>query len=134
MTDTPKRVLLVEDNSDNRRIYRYYLRHLDDIAEFEEVGDGVQALRSLQAQRPDLVLLDLVMPEMNGWETLREIRRLERGPRIPVIVMSAYVGHDAWTDPRRQLDAEDAFSVPVRDAGAFAASVGRHLGLPPTTA
>jgi two-component system, cell cycle response regulator DivK len=59
-----KRILVVEDQEDNRRIVRDLLRH----AGFEviEVGDGEQALTATAAQRPDVILMDIQLPQDTG--------------------------------------------------------------------
>jgi CheY-like chemotaxis protein len=51
--------------------------------------DGEHALRILAEDRPDLVLLDLMMPDMDGYETLRRLRELDRGREVPVLVVTA---------------------------------------------
>jgi CheY-like chemotaxis protein len=51
--------------------------------------DGQTALDLIAASPPDLILLDLMMPEMNGWDVMRALRARSNGKRIPVIVISA---------------------------------------------
>jgi len=77
------KVLIVDDESRMRELIRLYLA-----AEFDlvEATDGLQALRQLRATEPDLVLLDLMMPNLDGWETLKRIR--EESP-IPVVMLTA---------------------------------------------
>lgn len=78
-------VLLVDDNSkylkDALPFYGY---------EVEAVNDGVQALRSLeQGKKFDIVLLDVMMPNMDGWQTLKAIRSNENTKHLPVIMLTA---------------------------------------------
>lgn len=54
-------------------------------------GDGGEAERALMVQEPDLVLLDLMMPEVNGWDFLQRLRDTGRAGRLPVIVLSAHL-------------------------------------------
>ena len=80
------RVLLVDDNS----------KYLKDALPFygydvTMVCDGVQALKqlALKNNKFDIVLLDVMMPNMNGWETLKAIRRNEHTKHLPVIMLTA---------------------------------------------
>ncbi|MEO8524637.1 MAG: ATP-binding protein [Caldimonas sp.] len=83
-------VLLVEDNEVNRMIAREVLHSLG--LRVHEAADGVEALRSLAAHRVDLVLMDCLMPVLDGYDTAREIRRREAATssdRIPIIAVTA---------------------------------------------
>jgi DNA-binding response OmpR family regulator len=79
------RILIVEDNADLAEGIAFNLRlegHETVIA-----ADGVKAVDMYRSFRPDLVLLDLMLPGMDGYEVLRSIR--SQGPRVPVIILSA---------------------------------------------
>ena len=68
-----KTVLLVEDNEDNRIIYSTVLRHVGyDVVEAE---DGLQAVALARSALPDLILMDISIPGMDGWEATRILRR-----------------------------------------------------------
>lgn len=77
------KVLIVDDEARMRELIRLYLS-----AEFEvaEAADGLGALRQLHATEPDLVLLDVMMPSLDGWETLKRIREESA---VPVIMLTA---------------------------------------------
>ncbi len=77
------KVLIVDDESRMRELIQLYLS-----AEFEvvEAADGLQALRQLRATEPDLILLDVMMPNLDGWETLKRIREESA---VPVVMLSA---------------------------------------------
>ncbi len=94
------RVLVVDDIATNRLVASTYLRMLG--AAMVEAESGAKALEILAATRPDLVLLDMNMPDMDGLQTLAHIRALS-GPnaQIPVIAMTA----DALADHRTQYMA-----------------------------
>jgi DNA-binding response OmpR family regulator len=79
-------VLLVEDNADIRGMYAT----LFDAEGFRvvEAGDGMQALDQLACERPDVMLLDLGLPRLNGVQVLRMIRQQPRLADLPVIVVS----------------------------------------------
>ena len=81
----PQTVLIVEDDEAISDSIAYAL----DRAGFRTLraGDGGQGLRLFRQQRPDLVILDLMLPQMDGWRVTEELRRED--PRVPVIVCSA---------------------------------------------
>ena len=81
----PQTVLIVEDDEAIANSVAYSL----DRAGYRTLraGDGAQALRLFRQQRPDLVILDLMLPQMDGWRVTEELRRED--PRVPVIVCSA---------------------------------------------
>jgi adenylate cyclase len=85
--ETPARILVVDDSAANRDLLAQRLRregHVPTLAE-----NGRQALTLLRAAAFDLVLLDIMMPEMNGYEVLERLRTQEPPPAVPVIVISA---------------------------------------------
>jgi two-component system, cell cycle response regulator DivK len=83
-----KRILLVEDHEDNRRI----LRDLLSRAGFEliEAEDGEQGLAAAVAHHPDLILMDIQMPRLDGYETTRLIKADPTLRAIPVIAVTSY--------------------------------------------
>lgn len=80
-----KRVLLVEDNDFIRKMYLMKLGKSESI-EVLEATDGPAALEIYQTQKPDLILLDIMMPKMSGIEVLEELHK--RGSKVPVIILS----------------------------------------------
>ena len=82
-----KRVAVVEDNPDNRLLVQAMLEDLYELSEYE---NGAEALAGLQQNRPDLVLLDISLPEMDGPEVLRNIRADENLRGLPVIALTAH--------------------------------------------
>ena len=84
-----RRVLIVEDEADVRKTLADILRAMRyaEPLEIEAVPDGREGLDAVVRQRPDVVLLDLQMPRMDGFALLKQIREIE--PRLPVIVISA---------------------------------------------
>ncbi len=80
-----KKILLVEDNDFIRKMY---LMKLAKSNEFEviEAADGPTALDATRKQRPDMILLDIMMPKMSGLEVLEQLRN--EGSRVPVIILS----------------------------------------------
>jgi len=80
-------VLIVDDNEDNRCIIRDILRPRG--FEVQLARDGASALRSIEERRPDVVLLDVMMPEMDGFELLERLRANRRHATLPVILVTA---------------------------------------------
>jgi CheY-like chemotaxis protein len=84
---SPRPVLVVEDDPATRDVVRRTLER-DGWIVFE-ADNGRSALESLKRAAPDLIVLDLMMPEMDGFEFVAELRRTESGRRIPVVVVTA---------------------------------------------
>ena len=84
---SPRPVLLVEDDPATREVVRRALERDGWIV--SEADNGRTALESLALATPDLILLDLMMPEMDGFEFVAELRRTESGRSIPVVVVTA---------------------------------------------
>jgi PAS domain S-box-containing protein len=86
------RVLLADDNADMRE---YVRRLLGGICEVRTVADGLAALTAIREHRPDLVLSDVMMPGLDGFELLRQIRADASIHDIPVILVSARAGEES---------------------------------------
>jgi signal transduction histidine kinase/CheY-like chemotaxis protein/HPt (histidine-containing phosphotransfer) domain-containing protein len=86
-----KRALVVDDHSVNQLLATKLLQHLG--FEVEVVSDGERAVRAVQAKLFDVVLMDIQMPVMNGWEATHHIRHWEKNERkirVPIIALSAH--------------------------------------------
>jgi len=88
-------VLIVDDDADTRDLLRRALEH-EGMA-VREAADGREALDRIAAWQPDLILLDLMMPVMDGFEFLRRLRHGETRDHVPVIVLTAKVLSDEET-------------------------------------
>ncbi len=86
------RILVADDNADMRNYVRRLLQSRWDV---EAVSDGCVALEAIRARKPDLVLTDVMMPGLDGFGLLRELRGDAALRDIPVIVLSARAGEDA---------------------------------------
>jgi CheY-like chemotaxis protein len=82
-----KKIALVEDNPDNRLLVRVILESLYEVTEYET---GFAALQGLQKEKPELLLLDVSLPEMDGTEVLRRIRADASLRDLPVIALTAH--------------------------------------------
>jgi len=119
-----QRLLLVEDNEDNRTIYSTVLRYLG--YEVIEAVDGLQAVALARSEQPDLILMDISIPGMDGWEATRVLRQDPATQEIPIIALTAH----ALPDDRKRA-AEVGFTSylakPI-EPNAVVAEVRRLLG------
>jgi two-component system, cell cycle response regulator DivK len=93
---TAPTILLVEDNPDNRTIYGTILRHVGYTV--AEAGSGEEGLRLARELIPDLVLMDVAMPGIDGWEATRILKADPATAAIPVVALTAH----AMTEDRRR--------------------------------
>ena len=92
MTDVAKRVLVVEDNELNLKLFCDLLRAHDFVA--EPVRDGREAVARAREVMPDLIIMDIQMPHVTGYELILELRADEQLRDIPVMAVTAYAGRD----------------------------------------
>lgn len=116
-------ICLVEDNADNRLLVHALLDDLYDVVEYP---DAIAALAGMRAVRPDLVLLDISLPEMDGVEALSHIRADPALRDLPVIALTA---HAMAGDRARLMDAgfDDYVTKPIADESVLLASIDRLL-------
>jgi len=116
-------IALVEDNPDNRLLVQAIL---DDVYEIVEYETGVAALEGLATFVPDLVLLDISLPEMDGTEVLRRIRQDPRLDAVPVIALTAH----AMAGDRERFLADgfnDYLTKPIVDDTLLVQAIERGL-------
>jgi two-component system, cell cycle response regulator DivK len=83
-----KRILVVEDQEDNRRIVRDLLSSVG--FELLEAVTGEEGIQLAESNMPDLILMDIQMPVLDGYEATRRIKASERLRHIPIIVITSY--------------------------------------------
>ena len=124
----PRRVMVVEDDKTNQWVIGEILEHEGFTA--VNAVDGASALRELDKQVFDLVLLDLMLPDMDGYEVVRRIRERESeaggGPSLPVIALTGLAGDD---EKRRCLQAgmNDFLAKPFA-VDQFIAKLQEYIG------
>jgi CheY-like chemotaxis protein len=119
-----KRIALVEDNADNRLLVGAIL---EDVYEIEEYVNGPDALRGIAANPPDLVLLDISLPAMDGTEVLRLLRQNASLEGLAVIALTA---HAMSGDRERYLGMGfDAYvTKPIVDEDILIGEIRRLMG------
>ena len=83
-----KRILVVEDHEDNRQILRDLLASAGYV--MIEAGNGVDGVAAAAAERPDLILMDIQLPILDGYEATRQIKADPALNAIPIIVVTSY--------------------------------------------
>jgi len=117
------KVAVVEDNPDNRLLVQALLEDLYEVSEFET---GQEAVDGLLEDAPDLVLLDISLPEMDGTEVLEWIRGQEALREVPVIALTA---HAMAGDREKYLSAgfDDYLTKPIVDESVLLGTIERWL-------
>lgn len=120
-------VLVVEDYQDAREMYAAYLQFSG--YEVAEATNGVEAIEKTQELLPDIVLMDLALPRMDGWEATRRLKSDERTRHIPIVALTghALAGH---AEGARQAGC-DAFVTKPCLPDALVAEIKRLLDAKP---
>ncbi len=111
-----KKILIIEDEKNMRSaIKRILLQDLPSI-EFIEAENGEQALKIVENNKPDLILLDVLMPQMNGLMVLKNLKESKNMEirKIPVIILTA-IGNRVIDSKARQLGAVDYITKPYNE-------------------
>ena len=118
-----KKLVIIEDNEDNRLLVRAILEDLYEVIEYET---GPEALASLVLEPPDLVLLDISLPDMDGPEVLRHMRLDAALCQVPIIALTAH----AMAGDREAFLAmgfDGYVSKPIVDETELLDAIRRHL-------
>jgi CheY-like chemotaxis protein len=115
------RVLYVEDSAQNRDVVR---RYLDGVFEVLEAEDGEHGLSRAERDLPDLILMDLSLPRIDGWECTR---RLKAGPlsMIPVVALTAHAGRE--DQARAKAAGCDGYLTKPVERDHLIATIKKHL-------
>lgn len=111
------RVLLVDDNQQNLELLEAYVEDLG--CEIATARDGVEALQAVQARRPDVILLDVMMPRMSGFQTCLKLKGDPVTRSIPILMVTAL--HEvADVERAREAGADDFVTKPVNKVDLLA--------------
>ncbi|RMH31888.1 MAG: response regulator [Planctomycetota bacterium] len=108
---TSAAVLVVDDNEQNLELLRAYLE--DTGCAIRSASDGVQAMRQVEADPPDLILLDVMMPRMSGFQVCQQIKQNAAWRDIPIVMVTAL---NEISDVERAVEcgADDFLTKPVQ--------------------
>ncbi len=127
MAKPSKQVLLVEDEADAAQIYTDLLE-AENIT-IDSVGDGTDALKALEKTNYELVLLDIIMPEMDGVETLRQIKKNPNKYGTSKVIMLTNIGGDIAIDKAMELGADGYMLKSETEPTEFVNVVKKYLDL-----
>ncbi len=116
-------ILIVEDVELNRDLL---VQLLEDNYRLVIAGDGMDALKRAAEARPDLILMDLSLPRMDGWEAMRQLKADAALSHIPVIALSAHAMR-SHEERARASGCDDFLTKPIDETLLFA-TIARHLG------
>ena len=121
-----KTVLVAEDDQDNLTIVVTILNHFG--YQTAEAMNGIRALELIEEARPDLIILDVSMPGLNGWEVCRRLKGNPATSDIPVIMLTAHV----MAEERRkgmECGADEFLAKPV-EPRAIVKVIEQYIGAP----
>lgn len=111
-----KTILIVEDAELNRELL---VQLLEDDYRLLMAGDGEQAVALARDERPDLILMDMSLPRVDGWEATRRIRQDTTVGRIPIIAVTAHA-MEGDEDRARSAGCDDYLRKPIDEALLYA--------------
>jgi CheY-like chemotaxis protein len=127
MSENQKKVLLVEDNEDNLVVYRTILEHVGFAV--VEARDGEEGVARARSERPDIILMDISIPKLDGWAATEQLKADGDTAAIPIIALTAHAleedrikairaGCDGYlakpVEPRRVVEEVEKFIGPAR--------------------
>jgi CheY-like chemotaxis protein len=118
-----KKIALVEDNADNRLLIQVILGDLFDVASYE---NGQEALEGFAKDKPDLILLDISLPRMDGNEVLRRVRADDAIRDLPIIALTA---HAMAGDREKYIESgfDEYVTKPILDEDVLISTIQRAL-------
>ena len=133
MSANGKTVLLVEDNEDNRIVYSTILRHFG--YNVTEALNGEEGIAKAKAEKPDLILMDISIPIIDGWEATQVLKHDPETKNIPIIALTA---HAMSGDREKAVNAgcNDYHAKPVDFSqllNQIEAALGTRAGAAPTS-
>lgn len=105
-----KRLLVIDDDDGLREIFRFSMQKEGFVV--EEAVDGVTGLQQAQEFEPDLIVVDLMMPNLNGFEVIQNLQVLGLG-KIPVVVISGYSEQSSEETLRQSRNVVEFLKKPI---------------------
>jgi CheY-like chemotaxis protein len=122
-----RRVLVVDDNPDIVDLLKLILASASQNIQLASASSGLQAIELVRNNPPHLIILDVMMPGMNGIELITRLRKLPEGKRIPILVLT---GYDRAAGKAREAGADEILLKPV-DRKVFVEKVIALLKIAP---
>lgn len=107
------RTLIVDDHSSMRRVLRMLLERSGEVKVVAEAQDGAQALRAIEEAKPDVVVLDIYMDRLDGFDVLSALKKVPDAPKVVMLSMN-----DSSAVAQRALDDGASAFVPKKMAHA----------------
>lgn len=119
-----KKILIVDDDAQARELVQKVLKRLDDVV-FLEAGSGDEAIQIAQDEQPDLILMDIVMPGMDGYEACRQIKN-NPNLKSTIVIFMTFLSMDEIDDKIIQVHGDDLLHKPL-DASELYFRVKNYL-------
>lgn len=87
-SERQRTVLIVEDNEDNRIVYSTMLRHFGFAV--DEAENGAEGILKARSNQPDLILMDIAIPVVDGWEAVQRLKKDPSTSHIPIVALTAH--------------------------------------------
>jgi CheY-like chemotaxis protein len=112
-TNGPRTILVVDDFDDTRLLLRTWLERRG--FRVVEAENGIQAINKADTESPDLIIMDMQMPQLDGLSATRRIRKLESMNSVPIVAVSAY-GADQFREQALAAGCNEYVSTPFEPA------------------
>jgi len=112
-TDAPRTILVVDDFDDTRLLLRTWLERRG--FRVVEAENGIEAIDQAETQNPDLIIMDMQMPQLDGLSATRRIRGLKALDSVPIVAVSAY-GADQFREQALAAGCDEYVSTPFEPA------------------
>lgn len=113
VTNNPRTILVVDDFDDTRLLLRTFLERRG--FRVVEAENGLQAINQAESESPDLIIMDMQMPQLDGLSATRRIRTLKSLGSVPILAVSAY-GADQFRDLALAAGCNEYVSTPFEPA------------------
>ena len=107
-------VLVVDDNQQNLELLLAYLEDMEEVAAIE-AHNGIEALEQVARSRPDLILLDIMMPRMSGFEVCKQLKSNPQTRDIPIVMVTA-LNETADVERATECGTDDYITKPIERA------------------
>jgi CheY-like chemotaxis protein len=121
-----RKILVVDDNPDNQDILIFRLRRMGNF-ELLVASNGKEALEVAESSRPDLILMDLRMPVMDGYEATLLLRQTEWGKNLPIIAVTA-ASNEEYREKALRVGCSDFIAKPIIDYSVIGKKIREMLG------